>query len=179
MTDYISPAQFHESEGVEDWRVLGDGACALFRARSFAESARLVQAISEIPGVEDHRPDIDLRHDGVTVRLLTKGDDYYGMSRRDVELARRISAAARGLGLVADTAAVQSLLVIPGATDIADVMPFWRAALAYGPRPGSPKEDLVHPHTRGPAFWFEQMEEPRPGGGGAIHVAIWMPYERA
>ena len=28
MTDGISPTQFHESGGVEDWRVIGDGACA-------------------------------------------------------------------------------------------------------------------------------------------------------
>ena len=26
---------------------------------------------------------------------------------------------------------------------------------------------------RAPAFWFEQMREPRPDGGGAIRVAIW------
>ena len=31
----------------------------------------------------------------------------------------------------------------------------------------------------GQAFWFEQMDEPRPDGGGAIHVAIWVPYEQA
>ena len=32
MIDGISPKQFHESEGVEDWRVLGgDGATAYFR----------------------------------------------------------------------------------------------------------------------------------------------------
>ena len=54
MTDRISPKQFHESEGVEDWRVLGDGACAYFRTGSFAAGARLVQAISELPGVDDH-----------------------------------------------------------------------------------------------------------------------------
>ena len=78
MTERISPKQFHESEGVEDWRVIGDGACAHFRAGSFAASARLVQAISELPGVEDHTPDVDLRHDGVTVRLITYTDDYYG-----------------------------------------------------------------------------------------------------
>ena len=43
----------------------------------------------------------------------------------------------------------------------------------------SPDEDLVDPRGRGPAFWFEQMQEPRPDGGGAIHVAIWVPYEQA
>jgi hypothetical protein len=40
-------------------------------------------------------PDIDLRHDGLTVRLLTMTPDYCGMTRRDVELARQISAKAR------------------------------------------------------------------------------------
>jgi 4a-hydroxytetrahydrobiopterin dehydratase len=179
MTDQISPKQFHESEGVEDWRVLGDGACAYFRTGSFAAGARLVQAISELPGVDDHHPDVDVRHDGVTVRLITITDDYAGMTRRDVELARQISAVARELGASAHPSAVQSLLVIPGATVRAEVMPFWRAVLGYEPRPDSPDEDLVDPRSRGAPFWFEQMKEPRPDGGGAIHVAIWVPYEQA
>src|ERR1700687_936076 len=51
MTDAISPTQFHESEGVEDWRVLGDGATAYFRTGSFAAAARLVQEISALPGL--------------------------------------------------------------------------------------------------------------------------------
>ena len=179
MTDRISPKQFHESEGAEDWRVLGDGACAYFRTGSFATGARLVQAIGELPGVDDHHPDVDVRCDGVTVRLITIADGYYGMSRRDVELARQISAAARQLGLSADPSAVQSLLVIPGAPEIVEVLPFWRAVLGYEPRRDSPKEDLVDPRGRAPGFWFERMDQPRPGGGGAIHVAVWVPYEQA
>ena len=58
-------------------------------------------------------------------------------------------------------------------------MPFWRAALGFMPRPDSPDEDLVDPQDRLPGFWFEHMQEPRGDGGGAIHVAIWMPYEQA
>jgi 4a-hydroxytetrahydrobiopterin dehydratase len=138
-----------------------------------------VQAISQLSGVEDHKPDIDLRHDGVTVRLITYTDDYYGMSRRDVEMARGISVAARRRGLSADASAVQSVLVIPGATSTAEVMPFWRAALGYEPRRDSPAEDLVDPRGRGPGFWFERMNEPSADGGGAIHVAVWVPHERA
>jgi 4a-hydroxytetrahydrobiopterin dehydratase len=179
MTDRISPRQFHEAEGTEDWRVVGDGACAYFPTGSFAAAARLVQAISELPGVDDHYPDVDLRRGGVTVRLLTTTDDYYGMSRRDLELARQISAVARDLGLTGDPTAVQTLLVIPGAPVTAAVMPFWRAVLGYEPRGDTPDEDLVDPRSRGPSFWFEPMKEPRPGGLGAIHVAIWVPYEQA
>jgi 4a-hydroxytetrahydrobiopterin dehydratase len=99
------------------------------------------------------------------------------MSQRDVEMARRISAAARRLGLSADPSSVQSLLVIPGAPSAAAVMPFWRAALGYEPRRDSPAEDLVDPRGRWPGFWFEQMNEQR--ADGAIHVAIWVPYEQA
>jgi 4a-hydroxytetrahydrobiopterin dehydratase len=179
MTERISPQQFHQSEGVEAWRVLGDGACAYFRTGSFAAGARLVQAIGALPGIDGHPPDVDVRPDGVTVRLLTTEGDYYGMSQRDVALARQISAVARDQGLVADPAAVQSFLVIPGATATAEVMPFWRAILGYEPRPDSPDEDLVDPRGRAPGFWFERMEQPRPDGGGAIHVAIWVPYEQA
>ena len=179
MTDRITVRQFRESEGVEDWRVLGEGACTYFRSGSFAAGARLVQAMSELTGLDDHHPDVDLRHDGVTVRLITITNDYYGMSTRDVELARQISAIARELGLSADPSAVQSLLVIPGATVTAEVMPFWRAVLGYEPRGDSPDEDLVDPRGRGPSFWFERMDEPRPDGGGAIHLAIWVPHEQA
>jgi 4a-hydroxytetrahydrobiopterin dehydratase len=178
MNDGISARQFHEAEGVEDWRVVGDGACTFFRTDSFTDGARLVQAISELPGVDDHPPDVDMRPDGVTVRLITITDDYYGMSQRDVEVARQISTVARDLGLSADPLAVQSVLVIPGAPVTAEVMPFWRAVLGYERRDDSPEEDLVDPRSRGPAFWFEAMDEPRQGGG-AIHVAIWVPYEQA
>jgi hypothetical protein len=76
----------------------------------------------------------------VTVRLVTITEEYHGMTRRDVELARRISAAARELGLSADPMAVHSLLVIAGATAPAAVMPFWRAVLGYEPRLDSPSE---------------------------------------
>lgn len=179
MTNQLTPAQFYETEGVEDWRLTSEGATAFFRTRSFGESARFVQAISELQGVEDHRPGVDLRHDGVTVHMITYTDSYFGPSQLDVALARQISAAARKLGLTADPSAIQSLLIIPGATNIANVMPFWRAILGYDPRRDSPTEDLVDPHDRGVPFWFEQMNEPRGDGGGAIHVAIWLPYEQA
>ena len=70
----------------------------------------------------------------MTVRLITISDDYFGMSRRDVDLARRISALARELGATADPSSVQAFLIIPGAPVTAEVMPFWEAVLGYRPR---------------------------------------------
>jgi 4a-hydroxytetrahydrobiopterin dehydratase len=179
VTDPVTARQFHEAEGVEDWRVLAEGACAFFRTGSFAAGARLVDAISKLADLDDHHPDVDVRYEGVTVRLITITDDYYGVSQRDVELARQISAVAREQGVTSDPSAVQTLLVIPGALVTAEVMPFWKAVLGYEPRGDSPEEDLVDPRSRGPSFWFERMKEPRPDGGGAIHIAVWVPYEQA
>jgi 4a-hydroxytetrahydrobiopterin dehydratase len=59
------------------------------------------------------------------------------------------------------------------------VAPFWRALLGYEPRLDSPEEDLVDPRGRGTALWFEQMNEARADGGGAIHIAVWVPFEQA
>ncbi len=179
MNERITPRQFHEADGVEDWRVIGDGACAYFRTGSFQVGARLVQAIGGLPGLDAHRPDADLRHDGVTIRLVTITDDDYGMSRRDVELARQISSVARELGLRADPSAVQSVLVIVEGQARPTVMPFWQAVLGYERRADSPEEDLVDPRDRGPAFWFEDIREPGPHGAARIHLAVWVPPEQA
>ncbi|MFN8508650.1 MAG: VOC family protein [Dehalococcoidia bacterium] len=179
MTDYLTPAAFEGAEGTRDWRVIGDGACAFFRIASLADAARLVDAIARLSGAESHRPDIDIRPGGVTVRLVTAEAAHFGMSERDVVLAREISTAAAALGFASDPSAVQSVLVIPGGPAVAALVPFWQAALGYERRPDSPEEDLVDPAGRGPAFWFEAMEEPRGDGGGAVHIAVWVPSELA
>src|SRR5437870_11569271 len=111
MSDQISPKQFRESEGVEDWRVVGDGANAFFRTGSLAAGARLVQAIGALPGVDDLRPDVDVRHDGVTVRMVAFIECYGGMIQGHLELARKLAGAARKSGLAAHPPAVATLPV--------------------------------------------------------------------
>jgi 4a-hydroxytetrahydrobiopterin dehydratase len=78
MTEWISPNQFLEAEGVEDWRVLNDGASAYFATGKFAAGALLALAIGDLDGLGPLQPDVDVRHDGVTVRLVTIGDDRFG-----------------------------------------------------------------------------------------------------
>ena len=178
MDDQLSPTEFLEATGGDDWRVVGDGACAFFRTGSLSASARLVRAIADELG-DDGAPDLDVRAGGVTVRLITATDDYMGMTGRDAGLARRISEVARREGAAADPSRVASFLVVVGAGDVAQVMPFWQAALGYVRRADSPDEDLVDAGDRLPGFWFEEMDEPRGDGGGAIHVAVWIPPEQA
>ncbi|MGW8955857.1 VOC family protein [Streptomyces sp. NPDC055709] len=174
----IRPHQFHETVGLEDWRVLGEGACACFRTESFTVGARLVQAISELPGAgDDGHPDVDLRHEAVTVRLITVTDDYYGLTERHIELARQISAVARRLDIPADPSAVQTVQVTVDALAGSDVVPFWRALLGYQDRANS-GEDLIDPHRRGAPFYFQQMDAPRPQRN-RVHVDVWVPYDQA
>jgi 4a-hydroxytetrahydrobiopterin dehydratase len=174
----ITPRQFSEADGVEDWRVLGEGACAYFRTGSFVAGTRLVHAIGELAGLGEHHPDLDLRHEGVTVRLLTTADDWYGLTEHDLDLARQISAVARQLGLSADPSALQTVQVSIDALVGSEVMPFWRAVLGYEYRPDSPDEDLIDPHGRGPSLWFQEMDAPRPQRN-RIHIDVWVPHDQA
>ena len=178
MSKPITMRQFHEAAGVEDWRVLSEGACTYFRTGSLAAGARLVQAISQLPGLDDHHPDVDVRWEGVTVRLISITPDYYGLSDRDLELARQISAVARELGMLADPAAVQTVEVTIDALVSREVMPFWRAVLGYEYRSDSPDEDLVDPRGRGPSVWFQPMDVPRPQRN-RVHIDVWVPHDQA
>ncbi len=178
MSDRVHSQQFHQAEGAEAWRLLPEGAYAFFRSDSFAASARLIDAISGL-APNGHEPDVDIRGDGVTVLLRAFKGEHYGLTQRDLELARSISTTAREMGLSADPTAVQSLLIIPGATDRPGIMPFWQAVLGYDRRPDSPDEDLVDPHGRGAPFWFENMDELRADGRGTIHLVVWVPWDEA
>jgi 4a-hydroxytetrahydrobiopterin dehydratase len=178
MADRILSRQFHGAEGAEAWRVLPEGAYAFFRTDSFVASARFVEAISGLVR-EGDEPHIDIRAEGVTVLLRAFKEDSFGLVQTDLDLARAVSTIARKMGFAADPAAIQSLSIIPGATDRRAIMPFWQTVLGYDRRPDSPDEDLVDPHERLAPFWFEQMDELRADGTGTIHLVVWVPWDEA
>jgi 4a-hydroxytetrahydrobiopterin dehydratase len=172
MTDQITPRQFHEAEGVDDWRVLFVGAYAHFSSGSFAEGLALVNAIGALAEAANHHPDIDLRYTGVTVHLVSH--DVGNLSRRDVRLAQQISAAARDLGIAAEPAGVQDMrLTIDFGGP--QVRPFWQAVLGYR-EVGD--EDLVDPQSRGPSLWFQPMDKP-PTERNGVHVNLSVPHDQA
>lgn len=173
MIERITPRQFHEAVGVGDWRVVFGGACAYFRTGSFAAGVALVDAIGGLVGAGDNRPEVDLRSESVTVRLMTY--EGGGLSERDVEMARRISAAAGELDVPADPAAVQTVQVAIDALVGPRVMPFWRAVLGYRELGD---EDLIDPRGSGPSFWFQEMDAPRPQRN-RIHIDVSVPHDQA
>ncbi len=178
MSEPITARQFHEAVGVEDWRVVAGGAGASFRTGSFAAGARFVQAISEVAGLDDHHPDLDVQPGRVHVWLNTITDDYYGLTTRAVEVAQQISTAARKLGVHSDPSAVQSLVIPIDALVIPEVLPFWRAVLGYRLRADTPDMELNDPHHRWPIVCFGQMDAPR-AQRNRIHIDVWVPHDQA
>src|SRR6185369_17283705 len=99
-----------------------------FRVASFAEAAGFVAAIAVVAEVVRHFPDVDMRPEGVTVR--TASGEYGALSQLDVELARRISAEARTLGIEPDPSEVQVVGIAVAQDPGSDVCPF-------GPQPSA------------------------------------------
>ena len=171
MVEQITDADFSVAEGVADWRVLFWGAKALYETGDFATGAAFVAAIAAQAAEVGHAPLIDLRPDTVTVQVITVG---VGLSDLDLELARRISRVAAGLGLKPDPSSVQHVQLAFDASDRPAVMEFWRAALGYvqvGP------EDLIEPNLVGPPAWFQDKEHVAPRN--RIHVDLSLPHDQA
>lgn len=170
MSRPITARQFHDAEGVEDWRVVFDGACAHFRTGTFAAGVTLVDAIGRL--ADGHRPAVDLRADSVTVQLAS--GEGGSLTEDDAVLAARIATAARELGVPADPNAVQTIQLTIDTGVGTDVMPFWRAVLGYRELGA---EDLVDPRGRGPSLWFQGMAAPRPQRN-RIHVDVSVPHDQ-
>ena len=168
MSETISPRRFHEF----DWRVVRNDACAHFRTGSFAAGVAFVDAIGRLADATDHHPDVDLRSEGVTVRLRTESGT---LGEREVALAQQISAAARELDVPVDPTSLQIVQIAIDAMVIPDVMPFWRAVLGYRK---VDDEDLIDPLFQGPPVWFQQIDVPRPQRN-RIHIDVYVPHDQA
>jgi len=168
MTEQITPRQFHEV----DWRVVRDDASTYFRTGSFGSGVALVDAIARLAEAADRLPDVDLRPDGVAVRLRSREGRF---SEGDVALAREISHAARDLGIDVDLTGLQHVQIAIDALVIPDVLPFWRAVLGYEQVDVA---DLLDPRRQGPPFWFQQMDMPRPQRN-RIHIDVYVPHDQA
>jgi 4a-hydroxytetrahydrobiopterin dehydratase len=171
MTDAITPGEFHDSEGIGDWRVLPRGATAFFQTGSFRRGVALIDAVTVLAEAANHHPEVDLRYSGVTIRLTSH--DIQGLSQRDVALAKEISVAARDMGISADPSAGEEIQIAIDAMDIPTVRAFWRAVLDYRDRG---EDDVIDPCSVGPSVWFQQMDVPRVQRN-RVHIDINVPHD--
>jgi 4a-hydroxytetrahydrobiopterin dehydratase len=173
--DYTQVAadDFAKLEGLRDWRFLLGSIHADFRAGSFPKAAALVTAIALAAEEAEHHPDVDVRYpDRVRVALMTHGAS--GLTTRDVDLARTISAIAADSGATAEPASPQSVEIAIDTMNADRIRPFWAAILAYRDEGGY----LVDPIRIGPPMWFQQMDEPRTDRD-RFHIDITVPHDVA
>ncbi len=168
MADRISPHRFHE----HGWHVIREDACTYFSTGSFERSVELVAAIGRLAEGSNRYPDIDLRPEGVTVRV---GTHVGGLSDTDLALAEAITRKARALGIPIDLSGLQTVQVAIDALVISDILPFWQAVLGYRQVDDA---DLVDPRLAGPPFWFQKMDAPREGRN-RIHIDVYVAKDEA
>lgn len=181
MADTLSSAAFQGHSDLPDWRVILRRAEAGFRAPSFDSAADFIGDVAAAAEAVGHHPDIDLRYPGyVHVTLTTHAMN--SLTTNDVGLARTISGLAASAGLVSEPWHGLGVEVAIDAIDIDAVRPFWKALLAYDDEPpgtaGGQVVALVDPNRIGAAFWFQQMDAPRPQRN-RIHIDVTVPHDVA
>jgi len=163
-----------EAANLADWRSVVQALQTRFRTRDFATGLRLVNLIGEAAEQANHHPDLDLHYAHLNVRLFSH--DVFGVTERDVSLARRISELAAGSGVVAEPSAVSAVELALDTPDYERIKPFWRAVLGY--RDNSRSDDEVRNDDGDlPTIWFQRSgaEESRQ----RFHIDVRVPPEVA
>jgi 4a-hydroxytetrahydrobiopterin dehydratase len=168
---------FAEVEAAEltDWRQLFEALHTRFRTGGFDQGLALVTRIAALADEVNHHPDVDLRYPHVNVRLFSH--DVFGVTSRDLDLARAISDAAAELGIEADPTANAVVELALDTWDHTEIKPFWAAVLGLSDSPES-DQALYDPSGAQPTLWFQRTsphDEPRQ----RFHLDIRVPPEVA
>jgi 4a-hydroxytetrahydrobiopterin dehydratase len=164
-------AQQVADAGLDDWRLVLGVLRARFATDDFASAARLTQQVGEAAEAANHHPDLDLRWGRLDVAMASH--DVGGITSRDLDLARAVSALAAEAGARPDTASLQTVEVAIDTSDPDRIGPFWAAVLGGeldGPQVQIGTGDI-------PTLWFQDTEEhaePRQ----RFHLDVWVPPEQ-
>jgi 4a-hydroxytetrahydrobiopterin dehydratase len=164
-----------EAAGLDDWRQLFEALRTRFKTGGFNQGLELVTRIAALADAAEHHPDVDLRYPHVNVTIFSH--DVFGVTSRDVDLARNISAAAAELGIEADPTANAVVEIALDTWDHEEIKPFWAAVLGLVDSPESGKA-VYDPSGSQPTLWFQHTgahDEPRQ----RFHLDLRVPAEIA
>ncbi|MEY9835063.1 VOC family protein [Streptacidiphilus sp. EB103A] len=188
----LSSKQASDEVGEEGWRFLLGTLRASVPVGSLGQGVEVAaRAVAACGDDADGHLRVDVRPERVVLTLQSLVQA--AVTRRDTDLAQRLSAVVREAGLRTEpelgTAAarsapavrsVQMLEIGIDALDIPAIRPFWKAVLGYTDEAEStgPSDPLVDPVGQGPAIWFQQMDQPRPQRN-RIHFDLCVPHDEA
>ncbi len=159
-----------------DWRVVF-GGMVFYPTASPAQAAELATAVAALVDETGMPLMVDLRPDGVTIDT---GKDLWE-DARFADLARRIQAAARDLGLTADPTRLRFVQFGIDAIDIAAVRAFWQTVLGYDPDTREHVTDIYDPRWLNPVLFFQSMdtsEEDRRRQRNRITLELVVPHDQ-
>jgi 4a-hydroxytetrahydrobiopterin dehydratase len=164
-----------EAEGLDDWRFFLMKLHARFRTGSFVKGLELVSRITDAAEAANHHPDVVLTYPQVDVDLSSH--DVSGVTSRDVDLARQISAIAAELGIEAGPRDVSTLELALDVPDASEVKPFWAAVLGYAD--ASYDVEIMDPGGRNNTLWFQKAPDATGEVQQRFHLDIVVPREVA
>jgi 4a-hydroxytetrahydrobiopterin dehydratase len=172
-TQWISAAEFHRAPGVGDWRVTATGPQAVFTATSLTRAADLIAPVVAAAEQFGVLPDVDVRPEGVVVRVPVRGPE--GIPGAAADFAAAVSMAAAELQLTPDPSLAQSIGIYVAQHSQTDVRPFFTAALGYE---DFGETDAVDPLRCGPQLAFNPITGDIPARG-RTHLDVFVPADQA
>jgi 4a-hydroxytetrahydrobiopterin dehydratase len=178
----LNRAELSAAVGDDGWRLILGDLCTQAVTGSLRQGTEAAAALAgvELAAVEQAagQTGADLRLDARQDRLLVTLANAFrdgGADPAAVANARRLTARLRELGLTPEPARSQTAEIAIDALDIPAVLPFWRAVLGYV---DESDVAIIDPAGKGPSFWFQQMDAPRPQRN-RIHIDVVVPHDQA
>ena len=184
--DMLTGAQIAAAD-LTDWRKLAQGLHARYAVADFAAGARLVAAVAEL----GHSPTVTIGDGYVDLKVVSddavhrdgQGTEHtvQWVTTKDLDLARRITEVAAGLGATADPAGITDIELALDTAHGATLAPVWAALLTGDPASrgrGSTSDDVRDGTGRVPVLWFQETDEhesPRQ----RFHLDVWVAPEVA
>ncbi|MBB4693726.1 VOC family protein [Paractinoplanes abujensis] len=175
------------AEGLKDWRKLGQGLHARFATKDFPATVRFLAAIADVG--EPAR--VTTGGGFVDLKLISDDAVYRDdegrehrvewVTRRDADLAQKISAVAAEQGLTADPASITTIELALDTAHAKAIAPMWAALLTGGTEAhgrGTIGDDVRDALGRVPILWFQDTDEhetPRQ----RFHLDVWVAPEVA
>jgi predicted enzyme related to lactoylglutathione lyase len=178
----FTAALLGDGPDLADWRAIGS-AMVCYRTESFRRAADFAGAVADAADAAGKSLLIDLRPGAV---IIDSGKDQqenenFEVDRDFAEMARRIQAAARAMGLRADPDALHYIQIAIDAVDVPAAQAFWMAVLGYR-QDRRFTQDIYDPRRLGPVFWFQQMDSSdraRRAQRNRTHVELFVAADHA
>jgi len=185
MPDHSQLTRQEVSDAVSPlgWRLVLGAVYTEVDVASLAQSAEVATIAAAGIGTDGQdRLTVDIRAERALLRLMPPLGGL--VTALEVRLARAVSEALASRGFTTGPGSgdragmLQGIEIAIDAMDIGKVRPFWQAVTGYIGEvgPSDLTAGLIDPMGRGPAIWFQQMDEPRPQRN-RIHLDVDVPHD--